>query len=415
MTGVVVVHPRGHPAYEAAIAAQDAGLLQRYVTTIYRAGPPLPLPRQLRDRLDRELRRRWHPELAPELVATRPLGQALVQAARRALPLPDAVRVELEHAAIRAFGRAAARRLARGPRAGLVHAYEGGALEVLRAARRAGCPTVLDVQSLHERYLRVDAEEARRWGVPARRLPAGIGRRIAREREEADVLLVPSREARAALVAAGVPAGRVVVLPYGADPVLFRPPAARRSGGFRAVCVGNVTCRKGIGHLLEAWTRLALPDAELLVVGNPDGAGRALLARYPGACRALLGVPYGELPDILARADLLVCPSLSDAGPLVVYEAMAAGLPVVTTERARAAVRHGTDGIVVPAGDADALAAAIARLHGRPDERLRMGRDARRRIEGGFTWRHYRARLATVYRHVLEGRRAPVPVAWELP
>jgi glycosyltransferase involved in cell wall biosynthesis len=413
-SGVVVVHPRGRPAYEAALAARDAGLLRRYVTTLYRGKRAWPLPRMFASRLDGELRRRWHPELAPELVATEPVAQVLYQVARRALPLPARVNAELELAAVRAFGRRAARRLTTGSGPGLVHAYEGAALEVMRSARRAGWVTVLDVQSLHEHYLRIEREEALRWDMPGSPCPFGISRRVASERAEADILLAPNDEVRVMLLDAGVPAERIVVLPFGADPHTFRRPAERPAGGFRVLYLGHLNLRKGIGYLLEAWSRMAPADAELLLVGNPDPAGRRLLARYRGCHRTLPNVPYGELPAILAGSDVLVCPSLSETGPLVVYEAMAAGLPVVTTEAARGAVRHGIDGLVVPPRDVDALAAAISFLHAHPEARRRMSREARRRIEEGFTWRHYRTRLATIYRHLLERRPEPLRATWGL-
>jgi glycosyltransferase involved in cell wall biosynthesis len=181
------------------------------------------------------------------------------------------------------------------------------------------------------------------------------------------------------------------------------------------VYVGHVNCRKGVVYLLEAWSRIELPGAELLLVGNPDAAGRELLARHRGACQVVPNMPHGELHQTLAHADVFVFPSLAEGSPLVVYEAMAAGLPVITTENARAAVRHGTDGIVVPIRDVDALAGAISFMFEHPDVRLRMGREARRRIEGGFTWRHYRARLASIYRHLMERGRGPVPLQWEMP
>jgi len=181
--------------------------------------------------------------------------------------------------------------------------------------------------------------------------------------------------------------------------------------------VGHVNLRKGVAYLLQAWSRLALPDAELVLVGNADAAGRALLASRPAGCRVRVipNVPHGELPGLLASADAFVFPSLAEGSPLVVYEAMAAGLPVVTTDGARAAVRHGVDGIVVPPANVEALAEAVAFLHRNVEARLRMGREARRRIEESFTWRHYRMRLVTIYRHLLAGGGTPVPRCWELP
>lgn len=417
---VLVLHPRGHFSYEAAVAAQEAGLLHRYVTAVYRTGrPPVPglwplLPGSVRERVDRELCRRWHPALDPDLVTTRAAPHLLYQLTRRALPLSGRLRVELEWASIRAFGRDGARVLRRAPRPAVVHAYEGCALEVLGGARRAGIRTVLDVPSRHEDFVRVNEEEAERWGLSAPELPAGVQRRVDAERAGADVLLVPSEETRDALTGAGVEPDRVVLLPFGADPDAFRP-CPRGSGGFRAIYVGHVNLRKGIGYLLEAWSRLAPRDAELLLVGNADAAGRALLECRPAGCRVVPNVPHRELPGLLASADAFVFPSLVEGSPLVVYEAMAAGLPVVTTDGARAVVRHGVDGIVVPPRNVEAIVDAVAFLHRNVEARLRMGREARLRIEEGFTWRHYRARLVTIYRHLLEGGGTPVPLSWELP
>lgn len=405
---VVISHPGRQHSYQTALAAQDAGLLCRYLTAFYSTGRPLlprvwrAVPRSMRSRLESELRRRWHPDLDPEFVSTFPMAHLTFQLARRALPRPleDAC-IDLEEAANVAFDRRAARWLRTASHPRVVHGFEGGCLETLRAARRAGCITVLDVPSRHEEYIRIDRIEALRWGLRPERHPARRSRRVQREREEADVLLVPSGATAAAVRNAGVPAGRIVLLPYGADPERFPPAAIGARRGFRVLFAGHIGLRKGVAYLLEAWSHLQLPASELLLVGDDDAHGRAILARYAGLYRRVSWMHHARMPELFAACEIFVLPSLVEGSPLVVYEAMAAGVPVIATESARAILRDGIDGIVVPERDPRALSEAISFLHRNPEARCAMGASARRRIQERFTWRHYRDRLGAIYRELL--------------
>ena len=407
LEGVVISHPGRQHSYETALAAQQAGLLFRYLTSFYRTGRPLlprisfAIPSALKARMEVELRRRWHPDLDPGLVETLPLAHLAFQVARRAVPRLEDVFVGVGRAADHAFDRRVARWLLQAPQPGLVHGFEGGALETLRTAHRMGCATVLDVTSRHEDYVRLYFEEAQRWGMRPQRHPAWHSQRVLQERLAADVVLVPSGATAGVLRDAGVPDERITVLPYGADPERFTPPPPGGNGRFRVLFAGHIGLRKGVIYLLQAWSRLRLPAAELLLLGDEEPHGRRILAEYRGLYRRLKWIPHTGVPGFMAESDLLVLPSLMEGSPLVVYEAMAAGLPVVTTENARAVVRDGIDGIVVPIRDPDALREAISFMYRNPEARRRMGAAGRRRIQHSFSWKHYRARLARIHTDLL--------------
>jgi len=125
-----------------------------------------------------------------------------------------------------------------------------------------------------------------------------------------------------------------------------------------------------------------------------------MLNRY----RHLPGVRWvGYVDDPVAtyqQADLFVFPTVEEGSALVTYEALACGLPVVTTPNAGSVVRDGVEGLIVPIRDVDALAAAMERL--RADEQLRreMGKAARARAEM-FTWERHENALARVYTHLI--------------
>jgi alpha-maltose-1-phosphate synthase len=209
----------------------------------------------------------------------------------------------------------------------------------------------------------------------------------------------------ACLEGAGVPADRILRLPYGVDPDLFRPaPAARPDRPFRALFVGQIGNRKGVRYLLEAWRRLALPDAELLLIGTPGRAGRQLLAEYRDGCRWLGGLPASELSRWYQSSDVFVFPSLAEGSARVTYEAMASGLPLVVTPNSGSVVRDGIDGFVVPARDVDSLCERLRQLHADADARREMGARGRDLIERRYTWRHYHRRLAAAYRALLGGQ-----------
>ncbi|MDQ7028789.1 MAG: glycosyltransferase family 4 protein, partial [Ardenticatenia bacterium] len=97
------------------------------------------------------------------------------------------------------------------------------------------------------------------------------------------------------------------------------------------------------------------------------------------------------------QADVFVFPSLQEGSALVTYEALACGLPVVTTPNAGSVVRDGIEGFLVPIRDVEALAARLEHLRADEGLHLEMGQAARRRAKA-FTWEHYGDRLADTVR-----------------
>jgi alpha-maltose-1-phosphate synthase len=398
---VLVSQPVHQHAYEAAVAAQQAGLLCCFVTGLYwrdtTAWQWLPGP--ARRRVERELSRRRHPELDPTAVHTIPVQQLVAVALRRGLAdVPGLRNLRPDPWAHRHFDAVLARRLARIEGVRLVHAFEGTARATFVAARRLGLATVLDVASARERYHAVEVEE----GGSRRSWPMA---RVAAERRHADYLLAPSGYVVACLLEAGVPADRIVQLPYGAEPSRCPPPAPRAAGEpFRVLFVGQIGLRKGVRYLLEAWRRLRLRDAELVLVGAAGAQGRRLLRDYRGCHRWLGPLPRQAVRGWFQRSDVFAFPSLAEGSALVTYEAMSSALPLVVTQASGSVVRDGVDGFLVPPRDVDALADRLRHLYEHRDLGARMGAAASARIRERYTWRHYRLRLAGVYEAILSGR-----------
>ncbi len=184
-------------------------------------------------------------------------------------------------------------------------------------------------------------------------------------------------------------ARRVLIAPQAVDQAFWSEPGPPRDPGVTTVLwVGRPAPEKGLAVLLEAWRRAALPDARLVLVGDePDLSGVTDVTAHAHADPA-------ALRNFMAAADVLVVPSVPtptfrEPWGLVCNEAMHGGLPIIATDAVGAAagglVRDGRNGLVVPAGDPDALAAALRRLHEDPAARRRMGTHARRDA-AAFTW-----------------------------
>jgi glycosyltransferase involved in cell wall biosynthesis len=408
---VVVTHPGNQQVYETVRGLQDARMLHRFVASVYwthdRAAARLPyryLPRVLRSRAVRGLRKRWHPAIRPRMVREIPSPFLTMRGVTMALERAGLRRFAgIEQLADAWFDRAAAGWLARQDGVSQVHAFEGASLHTFRAAKRLGLKTVLDTPGAHEYNLRLCEKEADALGVaPSTRFRSRT--RIAEERALADVMVSPSKFVTRCLVEHGVPERKIVRIPFGADIDQFEPAAAPPNGAmFRLLYVASINLRKGTRYLLQAWRELALPDAELVLAGTPDDAGRTILREYAGAYRAIGHVPWFELPDLFRSANAFVLPSLAEGSALVTYMAMASGLPVIVTQDAGSVARDGIDGLIVPSRDSDALKGAILRLYERRADSRAMGGAGRRLIAEQYTWRHYHQRIAAMHGALLDG------------
>ena len=181
--------------------------------------------------------------------------------------------------------------------------------------------------------------------------------------------------------------GPVVEAPQSVDDAFWGATAQpRRLAAFQALFAGRLEGEKGLATLLEAWNAAGLPADRALVLAG-DGPYRAQAAargaHAPGA------LPAMQLRDFYAGSDVLVVPSIPtrdflEPWGLVVNEAFDQGVPVIATTAVGAAagglVAHERTGLVVPPGDAAALAAALERVAADPALRARLGAAGREAV-----------------------------------
>jgi glycosyltransferase involved in cell wall biosynthesis len=284
---------------------------------------------------------------------------------------------------------------------GLEHA----SLMTLRAASLTGKPTVLVCASPHHSARRrwVDSEFAAFPALKNRTTDALLERqRVADDRRDqelrlAEVVLTNSRLTTQSIVDAGVPGEKIVTLPLGIVPALNSVDERPLGDGvIRFVFAGTVAPHKGIHYLLEAWARLRAGRAAELHVFGKSLVSAKMLGIHSGV--TMHGaVPYANLRRAYLGASVFVLPTLYDGYGEVIGEALAHGVPVVTTSRAGAAdlIRDGVNGFIVPPADARALADRMdwCLRHPREIEAMRP-----RALETArqWTWEAYRRALREV-------------------
>jgi alpha-maltose-1-phosphate synthase len=185
------------------------------------------------------------------------------------------------------------------------------------------------------------------------------------------------------------------------DTELFAPRPLDKRTLFRVCFVGRVELAKGAGYLLQAWRRLALPNAELVLVGDVKPEMRSLLRTYADSTlRTLAVLAAHEVTQRYRESDLFIFPSVNEGLAQVLLEAMSSGLPVVASDHSGAddLVTEGKDGFIVPVRDVERLADAILWCYQHRDETRAMGRAARAKIESQFTLEHYNQRMIELYK-----------------
>jgi alpha-maltose-1-phosphate synthase len=191
------------------------------------------------------------------------------------------------------------------------------------------------------------------------------------------------------LVEHGIPRERVVVNPYGVDLERFHVRDRDFDRPLRFLFVGSIGARKGVPLLAEAWRKLAPAGAELWMVGSASPTTLQKLPLLP-RMKVFGAVPQAELAALMQQCDVFVFPSYFEGFGLVLLEAMACGLPVITTSSTAGPdlVTEGENGWVIEPGDLEGLTAIMSWCLEHRERIAEMGWQARLAAER-FTWSAY--------------------------
>ncbi len=420
---LVLAHPGVGPfVQQTARALLEAGSLDSYWTTF--VDQPKARWRRALVRLatitganlERELQRRAVDEVPAEFLRPAPFWEIVRTLLTKIKTDPRLVDIVWEHG-ILSFDRRVARGSLRN--ADGIYGYEYSALASFQEARKRGLARIYEVPAAEhdfaENLTQLEIEKFPELDDGKRTyFLSHQARRTERRHQEwalADIVIANSTFTRDSYAAAGLDVGKVRVIPLGAPPArdFDVDHGSTALDLLRVLSVGTFSILKGAHYLLEAWRNLAPGQRAKLEIYGAVALPAKLMHDLPSSISVSPTVPRVELFEHYRAADILVFPTLCDGFGMVVTEAFAHGLPVITTTRAGAAdlVRHGENGLIIPAGDARALAEALEWCLTHRTELKDMRRAALETAKA-WQWCDYRQALA---RNVMDGLREAGHVA----
>jgi len=276
---------------------------------------------------------------------------------------------------------------------------KGGSSSTIMILEQPSAPAAIDWQWV--------AEERSLWpGWEAPYPPRQVWEpRIDLEQQEwkaANAVVCGSEFVALGLAAMGVPLENIRVVPYGVEPSHFAATRTPYDGRrpLRVLFVGGVSLRKGPQYLVQALGELNSTRVVARLVG-PVAIRDPYRRRWQTRVEVTGQVSRTEMRRHYEWADVFVFPSICEGSATVTYEALAAGLPVITTAHAGSVVRDGVEGFIVPIRDAGAIAEKMERLAADPELLKKMSCAAEDRAQE-FSWEKYGERLVTTMKHLIE-------------
>ena len=403
----VVFCPSPMGIFEQSLALQERGWLGKMVMDYYcdLSNPPYKwIPE---GRLKKYLRKRYHSAIDSRYVKTY-VSQAIKIRVRTRLARNEIERI------LGVFWHNAQIDLwvaARLPKLGnLAFGYEGAAIHTFRRAKELGIPCVLyQPIACAEKALTLLGEEESLFPALADTLrynwfPDDELEIRREERLLADAVFCASEFTKQSLVEVGVAPEKVFVEPYGVDQTTFHP-SKDKFQNFSVAWASSYTQTKGIGYLLEALSREPVPGIELVLAGYPFGTDAVALYENRIRVRRLGHISRQELSQVMVRCHVHVFPTLLEGFGRNIIEAMASGLPVITTAHCAGPdlIEDGVTGFIIPIRDSDAICEKLAWINDHPQEAMEMGERARDSI-ARLTQADYRRRFAERMHNVWQSR-----------
>lgn len=406
---VIVSHPTGNPFLRAVLRGlEKEKLLSLFFTTL-----AIPETLQMRwllgENIDRRFDQRRFPEVPWNKMRLCP-SLELVRLAARVLKNNSLITHETGWASADSVYRVLDQKLAnflqlKPTEFCAIYAYEDGALETFRVAEQIGVTKIYDLPIAHWRTLRhllkEEAERLPEWAPTMPGLRDSV-EKCARKDEEieiADHIFVASSFTRNSIIDHFGDSLQISTVPYGCPPVKVKRPRERLAEEpLRLFYAGHLSQRKGIADLIEALNRLEI-DWQLTLAGPLPEQYPLVLERFLGnpRCNWLGVVPHQTLLEAMTQAHVFVFPSIVEGFGMVITEAMAAGLAIITTSHTAGPdiITEGHDGFIVPIRDPSAIAERITLLAENETLRYEIATNALQTAEN-LTWSTYESSIAKI-------------------
>jgi len=210
-----------------------------------------------------------------------------------------------------------------------------------------------------------------------------------------DYFVVPSNFVKDSLLKEGIKENKILLVPFGVDIQKFKPLKNKElNKKFKVAFSGNINKRKGISYLIQAWKELNLKNAELNIYGRVYPEVKDYLKNFEKYNVVIHG--FIDLTKEIPKNNIYVFPSLLEGSAKSVYEAMACGLPIITTYNAGSVIQNGKEGFIIPVQDVNSIKEKILFFYNNRDEIEKFGKQARKTAEK-YTWENYSKNINKIY------------------
>ena len=283
-------------------------------------------------------------------------------------------------------------------------AFSNFALHTNRRAKELGAVTIVQRGSAHMLYQqKIIEDEYEKFGLKFNRTHPKIIEKQLMEYEEADYIFVPSIFAKRTFLEKGIPEEKLIHASYGIDLSEFKQ-LPKGDNVFRVIFAGGMTLQKGVHYLLQAFSELNLPNSELLLIGGISDEIKPFFEKYEGTFKWLGHKPQAELHRYYSQGSVFVLNSIQDGFGMVMTQAMACGLPLISTANTGGPdlIEDGKEGFIIPIRDVEAIKERILFFYENPKLCKEMGESAKKKVSQGFTWDDFGENIVREYSRVLE-------------
>ena len=400
---IVVAHPGRQHSFRLATALNQAGLLYKYITTVYN-NPKSFLMRSVmkmisRDHLSRAEKRRCD-DIPDDKVYQICEFEGLLLLALGKIDKTHVLRNYYSEYVSRRFQRKLARYII-SEKVDMVISYDTNSALLFSILRKRAPHVIKIMDNAHPNRHFLFHSYHINWGccgefeksliscgyLTNEKKALSFGEEV----KLADYHIVASSYSTEALLYDSVPISRIIKVPYGVGADRFIKPNRHFDGNtINVLFMGEVNQRKGIKQVLDAAAIINSSSIIFNVVGSGSNHCKELFKPYEGYVNILGFVSFPVLMKLLSESHILVFPTMGEGFGLVILEAMAAGLPVIATKNCAGEdiVRDGKNGFIVDVGNAKQIADIIVWCKTHPNELESMS-DCARRTASFYTWERY--------------------------
>lgn len=233
--------------------------------------------------------------------------------------------------------------------------------------------------------------------------------RINKELILADYVLVSSKHVQDSIINENIISKeKITIIPYGADTISFysyKDKINNKSECIKALYVGQVSAQKGVNYLVEAVEKLNKDNynIKLTIIGKVEDKRLEDKVKRDNNINYIEYVPNKQLIDYYNSNDMFIFPSLSESFGMVLAEAMACGLPIITTRNASWIIKNDYDGIIIKENNLNDLICSIKYLIMESSKRLELGKNAEKSAKE-YSWNQYKENIVRFLEEISEDK-----------